>query len=247
MKSYQDHVSILSFLFLNFFLLMSTSLSAQNPNLVGAWESGPPENHIAMIMSEHYWSAVVINKTNNTYVGTCGGIWHLEKDQLTELHEFNTIMPERVGIETKSIITLKGEKLTLKTADESELFTRIDSGKPGQLAGAWLITGRTTPQGVQKITPGVRKTMKILSGTRFQWIAYNTETKEFFGTGGGTYTTENGKYTENIDVFSRDNSRVGAKLVFDFTIENGDWHHKGLSSKGDPIDEFWTRREVLEK
>ena len=26
--------------------------------------------------------------------------------------------------------------------------------------------------------------MKILSGSRFQWIAYNTETRQFMGTGG---------------------------------------------------------------
>jgi hypothetical protein len=97
-------------------------------------------------------------------------------------------------------------------------------------------------------TPGVRKTMKILSGTKFQWIAYNTETKEFFGTGGGSYTTTpDGKYTENIEFFSRDNSRVGASLQFDFSIQDGNWRHKGLSSKGDPIDEIWTQREVLEK
>ena len=87
--------------------------------------------------------------------------------------------------------------------------------------------------------------MKILSGTRFQWIAYNTETKEFLGTGGGTYTTEAGKYTENIEFFSRDSSRVGASLSFDFSLENGDWRHKGKSSKGDPIDEVWTKREKV--
>jgi len=72
-------------------------------------------------------------------------------------------------------------------------------------------------------TPGVRKTMKILSGTRFQWIAYNTETKEFFGSGGGTYTTQDGKYTEKIEFFSRDNSRAGMSLQFDFSIQNGEW------------------------
>lgn len=228
-------------------LIVSTSLSAQIPDLTGAWESGPPENHIVMIMTGRYFSAVVFNKTNNAYVGTCGGKWRMEKDQFIETHEFNTMKPDWVGAELKSFFALKGEKLTFKTADKTEEFTRLDNGKPGLLTGAWLITGRTTAQGVQKITPGARKTMKILSGTRFQWIAYNSETKEFFGTGGGTYTTENGKYTENIDVFSRDNSRVGAKLTFDFMLESGDWHHKGLSSKGDPIDEFWTRREVLEK
>lgn len=228
-------------------LVITPSLVAQTPNLTGAWESGVPENHIAMIISDRYWSAVVINKANNSYAGTCGGTWRIEKDQFIELHEFNTMKPEYIGSEQRWTFSTKEGKLTFITPEKSEVFTRIDNGKPGQLSGAWLITGRTTQQGVQKITPGARKTMKILSGTRFQWIAYNTETKEFFGTGGGTYTTENGKYTENIDVFSRDNSRVGMKLSFDFSIENGDWHHKGLSSKGDPIDEFWTRRELLEK
>jgi hypothetical protein len=229
-------------------LIFSSSLSAQVTDLTGAWESGPSENHIAMILTDRYWSAVVINKTNNTYIGTCGGTWRSEKGQFIEVHEFNTMKPEWVGTELRSDFSLKDGKLTFTTPEKIDIFNRVDNGKPGQLAGAWLITGRTTPQGVQKITPGARKTMKILSGTRFQWIAYNTETKEFFGTGGGTYTTENGKYTENIDVFSRDNSRAGAKLTFDFTLEGpGDWHHKGLSSKGEPIDEFWTRRERLEK
>nr|WP_299343463.1 hypothetical protein [Allomuricauda sp.] len=86
--------------------------------------------------------------------------------------------------------------------------------------------------------------MKILSGTRFQWIAYNTETKEFMGTGGGTYTTENGKYVENIGFFSRDDSRVGASLSFDFELKDGDWHHSGKSSKGNPIYEIWSKRKT---
>ncbi|MEL7147197.1 MAG: membrane or secreted protein, partial [Bacteroidota bacterium] len=88
-----------------------------------------------------------------------------------------------------------------------------------------------------------RKTMKILSGTRFQWIAYNTETREFKGTGGGTYTTENGRYTENIEFFSKDDSKAGISLQFDFEIVDGDWHHSGLSSKGTPIHEIWSIRE----
>jgi hypothetical protein len=84
--------------------------------------------------------------------------------------------------------------------------------------------------------------MKILSGKRFQWIAYNSETGEFFGTGGGTYTTRRGKYTENIEFFSRDNDRVGASLQFDYDLKDGDWHHSGKSSRGNPIYEIWSVR-----
>jgi len=130
-------------------------------------------------------------------------------------------------------------------AGDEETWNRIDDGKPGLLFGAWLFSGRKTkPEDeIAPYTPGVRKTMKIMSGTRFQWAAYNTETKEFLGTGGGTYTTANGKYTENIDVFSRDNSRVGASLSFDMEVKDPHWFHSGKSSKGDPIYERWSKRK----
>jgi len=95
----------------------------------------------------------------------------------------------------------------------------------------------------ERDTSRPRKTMKILSGTRFQWIAYNTETKEFKGTGGGTYTTIDGKYTEQIEFFSRDDAKVGLRLQFDFAVKDGKWQHQGLSSKGAPIHEIWSVRE----
>ena len=81
-----------------------------------------------------------------------------------------------------------------------------------------------------------------MSSSRFQWTAINTETGEFFGTGGGYYTFKDGKYTEHIEFFSRDASRVGSSLTFDAELKNGDWHHSGMSSKGDPIYEIWSRK-----
>ena len=63
------------------------------------------------------------------------------------------------------------------------------------------------------------------------------------GTGGGTYSTINGIYTENIEFFSRDNSKAGLSLEFSYSIENNEWNHSGYSSKGDPMHEIWIRRE----
>ena len=88
-----------------------------------------------------------------------------------------------------------------------------------------------------------RKTMKMLAGGRFQWIAYDTSKKEFYGTGGGTYTAKSDGYIENIEFFSRDSNTVGKSLGFDFEIKDGDWHHRGFSSKGDPKYEIWTQRK----
>jgi hypothetical protein len=96
---------------------------------------------------------------------------------------------------------------------------------------------------METVGDGPRKTFKILSGTRFQWIAMNTSTGEFFGTGGGTYTLKDGKYTENIEFFSRDSSRVGMTLTFDAKVDGSKWEHSGLSSKGDKIKEEWSRVE----
>jgi len=77
---------------------------------------------------------------------------------------------------------------------------------------------------------------------RFQWIAYHTETFKFSGTGGGSYTSKDGIYTENIEFFSRDNARVGASLKFGYEINGNDWHHTGKNSKGEPMYEIWQKR-----
>ena len=87
-----------------------------------------------------------------------------------------------------------------------------------------------------------RKTMKILIDGFFQWIAFNTETFKFSGSGGGEYETLDGKYIEIIQYFSRDDSRVGAELDFNYEVKNKDWYHSGFSSKGNPINEVWTIR-----
>ena len=84
--------------------------------------------------------------------------------------------------------------------------------------------------------------MKILVDGYFQWIAFNTASFSFHGTGGGSYSAADGTYTESIDYFSRDNNKVGISLGFDYAKKGMDWHHKGFSSKGDPLHEIWTYR-----
>ena len=121
-------------------------------------------------------------------------------------------------------------------------WARIDEGRD-KLAGVWRITGRMVDGKVNQMQRGDRKTLKLISGTRFQWMAINPATKEFFGTGGGTYTFIDGKYTEHIEFFSRDSSRVGATLVFEGSVKDGVWNHSGKSSKGEPLNELWTKEK----
>ncbi|MBO6761639.1 MAG: membrane or secreted protein, partial [Roseivirga sp.] len=118
---------------------------------------------------------------------------------------------------------------------------RIDDGN-SDLAGAWRITDRMRNGEMQAMQLGARKTIKMITGSRFQWAAFNPETKQFSGTGGGKVTLKDGKYSEHIEFFSRNPDRVGADLTFNYEVNGDKWTHSGLSSSGDPIKEIWTRQ-----
>lgn len=219
---------------------------AQAQGWTGAWESIAGDVKTTRIYSAGFFSVATYNVKEKKFEGTYGGKYTLDGNTLIETIEFDTWQSATIGTQLKTKWEKKKNTLTLTHEKGKTTYAMVDDGGPGKVAGAWLITGRFDNGELRKMTPGARRTMKILSGTRFQWIAYNVETKEFFGTGGGTYTTIDGKYTETIEFFSRDASRVGMSLGFDFTLmDDGGWRHSGKSSKGDPIDEIWTQREKL--
>lgn len=227
------------------YMLFSFAIQAQN--IVGAWEAsytsedGDPVRSV-IIFADGYQVVTNYNATTGKFINTIGGTWELQGDTMTQIVEFDTKNPELVGTTLTSKVIIDEHQIEI--VDNNTKFIRIDNGLPGKLQGAWLMSGRVRNGETQlRDINRPRKTMKILSGTRFQWIAYNTETKQFMGTGGGTYTTENGEYKEHIEFFSRDNSKAGLSLTFDYELIDGDWHHSGLSSKGDPIHEIWSVRK----
>jgi|UniRef100_UPI0040478727 hypothetical protein len=230
--------------FVLYFLLGCVSSFAQG--VVGAWETQSVSNtgeeiRGVLVFAEGYHVLTWYEASAGRFISAEGGLWKLETDMLTRLVEFDSKEPEKVGSEVSLHIKFSNEELELE--GQAIKWKKIDDGFPGALAGAWVMSGRKTGDKIQsRDTNQPRKTMKILSGTRFQWIAYNTETKQFSGTGGGTYATIDGKYTETIEFFSKDNSRVGVSLGFDYSLKNADWHHSGLSSKGTPIYEVWSIR-----
>ena len=232
--------------FFTFSLFFMFCLTLVAQNFQGAWEAvqtqqdGTKVQYVS-IFSGEYFSKTFYEQVTGKFMGTSGGTYKITDNIIIYTYEYASFEADLVGTTSRVPYQFVDEKIHMG----DKIWTQIDDGTPGALKGAWLISGRMRDGEIRKRrTDGPRKTMKILSGTRFQWIAYNTETKEFMGTGGGTYTTIDGKYTENIEFFSRDDSRVGAALEFDYELKNGDWHHSGLSSKGQPIFEVWSRRTI---
>ncbi|WP_179345090.1 membrane or secreted protein [Winogradskyella ursingii] len=228
-------------------VFISVSFFVNAQSAIGAWETisksenGDRIKQVA-IYANDYYAISTYNITTGKFLKTKGGSWNLMDDTINQKVEFNSDNSELVGSASSFKVSVKENVLEIEGEDLK--FNRIDKGEPGALQGAWLMSGRIRNGEIQnRDIDRPRKTMKILSGTRFQWIAYNTETKQFMGTGGGTYTTDNGEYIENIEFFSRDDSKVGASLEFNYELIDGNWHHSGLSSKGDPIHEIWTLRD----
>lgn len=231
-------------------LLMITSFQVVTAqDIKGSWELETTKDGVAqtelLSFSGPYFSWTVYGKEDGAFVSTKGGSWKKDGNQLVLMYEFHTADTNQVGTTQQFNTKLKADFIKLKgNGAPKGKWMDVDQGQTTPLTGSWLISGRKRNGEIRRNNiDRPRKTMKILTGTRFQWIAYDVEKKAFYGTGGGTYTAENGVYTENIKFFSRDNSRVGASLKFEFAVEDGDWIHSGKSSKGDPLYEIWSTRE----
>ena len=225
------------------------TVRAQSPDAIaGAWQIQHGDTQQTAVFVDGYLSHSVFDVANKKFVSTRGGTYAIEDGNLNVTWEYDTEKaaddkPNDTWVGTKSTFELNTDNgLTTNLSGNVEAWSRIDAND-NPIAGVWRITGRkqTDTDEIGQMPLRDRRTLKILSGTRFQWVAINIKTGDFSGTGGGSYTFENGKYTEHIEFFSRDNDRVGASLSFDGKIENGSWHHSGLSSTGNPIYEIWDK------
>lgn len=180
-----------------------------------------------ILMDDNYIIETIYQEKPSVFLLTRGGFYQKEGATIKSDFEFNS----------------NYEKDQLKSYSWDSSSWKANENLNQALDGKWLMAGRVKPEGEQRrdITRS-RKTMKFLIDGYFQWTAFNTETFQFFGSGGGYYKAIEGTYVEEIGYFSRDNSRAGASLSFEYDRKGKDWYHKGLSSKGKPLHEIWTLR-----
>ena len=212
--------------------------------LTGAYElteKSEPGEVTVLIISENYMAAAIYHSQSHDFIRTYGGAYQASGDQLVLNVEFDTRDSNKIGKDIIYSYSMKGQDLMLEHSDKVIWKKMVEPVTP--LAGCWRITDRLGQDGNLSAMPqGDRKTLKIMSGSRFQWFAINPKTKQFSGTGGGTYTLKDGVYTEKIEFFSRDKTRVGTELSFEATIQGTKWNHKGKSSTGNPVNEIWTKQ-----
>jgi hypothetical protein len=190
-------------------------------------ENGQQIEH-RVLMDKEYFVETQFTSNPNQFIKTLGGFYQKKGNELLVDLEFNSNFSKD---------SLK--KIVINNQNQWQKISKNTL----PLQGKWLMAGRVIGDREQRrdITRP-RKTMKILVDGYFQWIAFNTASFSFHGTGGGGYIAVDETYTETIDYFSRDNSKVGISLGFEYAKKGMDWHHIGFSSKGDPLHEIWTYR-----
>lgn len=222
-----------------FLLFALTSFSPQNTSPKGAFMLQQPDGtNMLVLLSDNYYTLTAFNPADKKFLFTWGGPFVAENNQMSVLVEFDSRTKETLGQKIPIDYKMENNSLVMTGTAFKEL-----AATDTELTGCWRIAGRVQNGQKSAIPKRARKTLKILTGNRFQWMAINTETGDFSGTGGGTYQLQNGIYTETIDFFSRDSSRVGLSLAFEAKQEAGLWQHKGKSSKGDPVEEEWLREK----
>ncbi|MFY0593675.1 membrane or secreted protein [Roseivirga sp.] len=239
---------------LSFALLFVGSNKESDVNLAnaleGAWEiekiDGKSLGHRAVFLLESpYAFYSEFDVDSKKFVGSRGGAIEIMGNKASYTVEFDTWDKENVGTAYEITATLNSNRVTLDFSSSEDSFqmvlVRIDNGQ-GDLAGSWRITDRMRNGEMQAMRLGARKTIKMITGSRFQWVAFNPESKQFSGTGGGTVILKDGKYNEHIEYFSKNPDRVGADLSFDYKVNGDKWDHSGKSSTGNPIREIWTKQ-----
>ncbi|MBX2966445.1 MAG: hypothetical protein KF845_09885 [Cyclobacteriaceae bacterium] len=232
-------------------ILLLTMVTAYSQNLNGAWklvsQNGKPfTDECIKIYSDTYFM-FAIHKADGSFVKAGGGNYTTTGKQYTETLDFYTTDSTQVRKPVTYSFSLKKDELTIEAKMHGgvlkETWKKTDDAS-SSLSGAWRFGARVNDDGAAGERRGgvsPRQTIKILSGNHFQWAAFNYETKQFMGSGGGTYKLENGKYTENIRFFSRDNSRAGMLLTFECRLDGTDWYHKGKGTTGNPVSEVWEK------
>lgn len=237
-KIKSGYSKVVIILFLSVIMSFAYRSIPDNSAINGAWKLQNGSVEQVLIFNNGYFMHTTFDKSKKLLIKTRGGAYKYVTNQLDANIEFSPNNKEEIGQTKKYSFAINKERLSTDINGRKEVWTMLDNGK-GPLAGTWRSSGRMQDGKVVLSPPRARKTFKILSGTRFQWAAINADTKEFFGTGGGSYTFENGKYTETLDFFTKDSTKVGNSITFEGKVEGDLWHHSGFSSQGAKMYEIW--------
>jgi hypothetical protein len=218
--------------------------------LNGAWrlveENGQPVEHEAIkLFSNSYFTYAAYDKASGEFIEATGGTYTLQHLSYKEHLDIDSKEPQHSGKTISYHNTLKGKSLTLLNlaTGDKQVWEKFDEGDNYQMAFCWRIHKKKDEGDAdwRTIEYRPRKTLKMLTNSRYQVLALNSETGQFVGSSGGRWSGDGDSYMEHIEFFSKDQSNVGRSLEFKRAFEDGLWLHTGKATKGEEMMEKWHR------
>ena len=110
-----------------------------------------------------------------------------------------------------SFVACKQNTSTDNTKEEAE-----EEAAANPLAGAWKMTAWKPADSEEQVAPDVVQ-YKFYTDSHFFFVGYDDKADTVAQAGGGTYTVDDGTFTEKIAFASWDSPNVGTSYTFDFT------------------------------
>lgn len=133
-----------------------------------------------------------------------------------------------------SLLLLGGITMGLRTMNPPS-----DEELEAQIQGAWRMVLRNGSD-MEELQ---LQMVKIVQDGYFMFAYYQEETQSFYSAGGGTYTVENGMYSEDIRFHTIDPNLVGEHVPFSMRVEDNHWYHEGVVS-GEELKEVFERADT---
>jgi len=135
------------------------------------------------------------------------------------------------------------------SAGESQSSAEADAtqnSSADQLQGTWKLLAAKWNADTKQFADNTM--YKIFTGDRFAFVWFNPHDHTFTGAGGGTYTVDNGQFTETLEYLAMDSTAAGTSQTYDFKImDDGILFQSGtLRTEASPnfiIREFYERVE----
>lgn len=234
------------------------------------WETVSDSIVYDKYLTDTHFTWINYDKNNDILVGIGGGTYTYDGTNYIENIEFfrpptSSILGQQINFTAEfkegrwyhtgySKNTEFDPELAQTVVVDSSKIEEIWEKVSGEIEGAQMIQGtwelltyKDNAEGLDLSYPDFVNYIKLLTPTHFIWIQYNDEGDEISGAGAGTYSYQDEKYTESIQVlYPTGNPLRGSDVTFTCVVDGSRWTHKSTEGEGGQasplfVDEKWAK------
>lgn len=234
----------------------------------GKWISHPDEITFQKHISGGHFTWFMFNNDTKKMLGMGGGTYEIDdrgkyvenldffypsgSDELGQSIPFDVKMKGKkwyhTGYAKVMDVGLDGSTIVVDSVKIEEIWTPIKPNHSQQeLIGSWeLLKSKYSETVGYEVTPEVITHIKIVTGSHFVWIKYDSAGDRIFAAASGETAYKNGLYTENVSMSYPTDDLMGMNTGFNCEMQGSLW--KLYAEIDNPegqnwvIDEFWTPR-----